>query len=475
MNEEDLVVLVERFIDCKAALFGDRRPTEVTCGYYFTRQNNLNFIRLHGLQPEQMAPGICEQGRGVHFGDGIYTSRNPEAFQGSCSDSVGLLVAIVKGKETNVTGPEPPIPDVDTVVGNMVIPQTEDSEQLGGLDECTFHDEVVLRQSAQCLPLFSFVKNGPWTYDIDGGCDNDLENIWTCHERLQGVMDLFFNEGRMVPVIRQKKPHAASQQAIESQLLARRIQQREDREAESVAMMMISPAGCAWKLVEEILFLHDELMTLDGMTNLSLAPIATDDIVFLAERFIECRMDFGTDGRPTDVTCGYHYTNQNNLDAIRQDGLLSRPERVARNVGQQTGGAYFGDGIYTGRNPQAFQNFGNVGLLVAILKGNERNVRNAEPPNPAINTVIGNKVFPKTEGHGSGRNLDDKKTYNDEVVLRTSSQCLPLFSFSMRRYTYDNGQNKDWDNIWTCHERLQGVLDRFFNEGRTLSVHRQRN
>mmetsp|Transcript_18957 Transcript_18957/g.32473 ORF Transcript_18957/g.32473 Transcript_18957/m.32473 type:complete len:256 (-) Transcript_18957:230-997(-) len=255
MNEEDLVVLVERFIDCKAALFGDRRPTEVTCGYYFTRQNNLNFIRLHGLQPEQMAPGICEQGRGVHFGDGIYTSRNPEAFQGSCSDSVGLLVAIVKGKETNVTGPEPPIPDVDTVVGNMVIPKTEDSEQLG----------------------------------------------------------------------------------------------------------------------------------------------------------------------------------------------------------------------------QAFQNFGNVGLLVAILKGNERNVRNAEPPNPAINTVIGNKVFPKTEGHGSGRNLDDKKTYNDEVVLRTSSQCLPLFSFSMRRYTYDNGQNKDWDNIWTCHERLQGVLDRFFNEGRTLSVHRQRN
>lgn len=120
--------------------------------------------------------------------------------------------------------------------------------------------------------------------------------------------------------------------------------------------------------------------------------------MFLAEKFLECQAHFTDNGSPATVTLAYHYTKSQNMDTIRQDGLMTHSDRKKQNVSAAIGGTYFGEGVYMGRNPFAFQNFGDVGLLVAVLLGNTERVgrgavsaRSGTKPK-APNTIIRNKI-----------------------------------------------------------------------------------
>jgi len=60
--------------------------------------------------------------------------------------------------------------------------------------------------------------------------------------------------------------------------------------------------------------------------------VATDDVVFLSKRMLELQHTFQTMGTPSFVDTGYHYTNRENLNDIRENGLLSKSERQLHNI-----------------------------------------------------------------------------------------------------------------------------------------------
>jgi len=179
---------------------------------------------------------------------------------------------------------------------------------------------------------------------------------------------------------------------------------------------------------------------------LELDTIAYDDVVDMAKKFIDRQNEFRRGNRPTLVVVGYHYTHSANMNNICRDGLLTPAERNTNR-----GGTY-GPGLYTGNNPDAFQGYGDVGLMLAVLKGNEKRVSRGDAHNPNINTCVGNK----TGGTG----------YADEIVLQHSSQCIPLFRYTRTSSAGDSGA------IWECHEQVQTLLDEFFNEGQKTKVTR---
>mmetsp|Transcript_6920 Transcript_6920/g.10143 ORF Transcript_6920/g.10143 Transcript_6920/m.10143 type:complete len:330 (+) Transcript_6920:52-1041(+) len=108
-------------------------------------------------------------------------------------------------------------------------------------------------------------------------------------------------------------------------------------------------------------------------------------------------------------------------------------------------GEAFGNGIYTANNPLAFKHFGEVGLLVATLRGKIQKVSGRNGDDDA-NTVIGNK---------RGRFHGGSISYYDEIVVRQSSQCVALIQYKSH-LAHD-------DLIWTYHVELQKLVDIFFN------------
>ena len=232
-----------------------------------------------------------------------------------------------------------------------------------------------------------------------------------------------------------------------------REDQAQAREREQNAMYE-SESGRAFLLVESILRLHETMISKskknqDMAAKYSITPVGKDDMFFLAKNLIKCQEDFMLQNIPHQVTLAYHYTSVQSLPRIRQDGLLSYPERNNLNI-QTRHGAYFGEGIYTGKNPLVFRSYGNTGILLAIVKGREVRVDRGGTKDPNINTAVGNKL-------GTDVPLRD---YGDEVILRESRQVLPLIRF----YVDATTEKESYDLIAReyCTE-LQKVLDHFLN------------
>lgn len=185
--------------------------------------------------------------------------------------------------------------------------------------------------------------------------------------------------------------------------------------------------GKAWKLVENILSIST------GENKIH--PIAVDDMVFIAERMFLAQLDFANKNKPTVVDLGYHYTKYENMNFIKTDGLLSRPERQARNISSSFNGASCGEGIYTGSDSISFQSYGDCGLIVARLKGIEGNLH-------------------------QGSCQSDSSRYGTVLLLKRSQQCLPLFQF-------DKSLTKDPSTSSLVREvfkKCQQVVDKFFND-----------
>jgi len=218
--------------------------------------------------------------------------------------------------------------------------------------------------------------------------------------------------------------------------------ERNKRQESERKMMLQSPQGRAVLLVETVIRLMEPLVSSKIM------PVGKDNAVYLAEKMILLQDEYKKQGRPTHVSICYHYTGTENMDAIRCDGLLTVDDRVGKKSEIIRHGAYFGDGIYTANNPEAFTRYGDIGLIVAVLKGNEQDL-GTNPKSQLIdggtNTILGNK-------HGSD-------PYYNEIILRSSSQVLPLVKFP-----------KDLDpdflnKIWNIQKLLQEqVVDKYFND-----------
>jgi len=154
---------------------------------------------------------------------------------------------------------------------------------------------------------------------------------------------------------------------------------------------------------------------------------------------IRTRFDFELVGFPTRVDIAYHYTRTENLGTIRVNGLLSKAERSASNINSKFNGSTYGDGIYCARHPAAYKQYGDIGIMVAQLKG-----KIADFPAKFDGTIHSIVV----------KRGDENLEF---TVLEKSCQCLPLFTFR-------------WNNtvaakIPAFQREVQALLDLHINDG----------
>jgi hypothetical protein len=249
--------------------------------------------------------------------------------------------------------------------------------------------------------------------------------------------------------------HAAEEQA------------KTKRKRKEMSDMKNSTAGKAVLLVDKVIQLVERLqdsprkkkMNPESKNDDVIEPVGKDDAVYLAEKMLARQEEFKQAGVPTHVSIGYHYTRQKNLEIIRTDGLLTVEDRKATNNKNTKNVAVFGNGIYTATNPHAFIHFGDVGLLVAVLRGKEQTVGKRGKPKleKDVNTVIGNKI-----GMAGYEN-------SDEIVLKSSAQVLPLIKFPQRKIQ----QKAFADLLWKLHQKIQHeVLDECFNDSTRTALTR---
>lgn len=145
-------------------------------------------------------------------------------------------------------------------------------------------------------------------------------------------------------------------------------------------------------------------------------------MVLMAEKLTEKQEEFARLGIDAHVDLGFHCTIDSYMEKIKLNGLMSRKERRTRKQDDHKNGEMFGNGIYTGNNPLAFQRYGPIGIIVARLKGTcSQRLSNlsAATSNHGCNTLIGKKVLDQ-----------DPDGYYDEVVLQGSAQVIPLVCYN---------------------------------------------
>jgi hypothetical protein len=154
---DDLARLVERILAKQDEYKTMGLCSLIDVGYHYTKTENLDAIRTHGLLTlqERTEKGISAHYNGSENGDGIYTC-DEHKFYREQFGPVGLLVARLKGPTTG-TG-DVQIPGVSFVSGSR----------------------VVLRSSAQCIPLLHFTN----TPD---------DQIFQYQSSIHSLIDLHFN------------------------------------------------------------------------------------------------------------------------------------------------------------------------------------------------------------------------------------------------------------------------------------------
>lgn len=209
-------------------------------------------------------------------------------------------------------------------------------------------------------------------------------------------------------------------------------------EFEDETRLMQSPVGVAWKLVERLILLWHSRPAWNG----TIALLSRDDMVAMAERLVilqrEWKLLSSSAVEPRwSIDVGFHWTRQENLDSIREGGLLTKMERDEAGIRARYHGSVHGDGVYTASNPFSF--FGSYGpscLMVARMQGTvgPRDKRDQ------VDTVV----------DLSGR----------MAVLKSSAQCLPIFTFSHD----DIHPNAGAERLFQCHVDVQRILDEFLND-----------
>ena len=113
--------------------------------------------------------------------------------------------------------------------------------------------------------------------------------------------------------------------------------------------------------------------------------------------------------------------------------------------------AFFGPGIYSANNPHAFRCYGQIELVLLVLKGNQ-SLSNGETTENIQNcdSVLGNRTYRNI------RSLQENRShYFDEIVVKSHEQVLP-------RFRYDRDLANNANLMWRVHQLLEKfIYERF--------------
>lgn len=174
IDENYLLSHVFRFMEQQTAFARMRKSTKVTIGYLHTNED-LALISTKGLlsSPESLVDR--------QFGGGTYLSHHPHT--GISRGKVGIMVAYLPGNMSRIVPNAMNTKHFDTVVRNQ---ELYDSSTCGLRP--LWHDEIVPKDGAQCLPLFFFQSGQQLT-------NRQYDALWQYHSRLQCLLDETFNCG----------------------------------------------------------------------------------------------------------------------------------------------------------------------------------------------------------------------------------------------------------------------------------------
>lgn len=212
------------------------------------------------------------------------------------------------------------------------------------------------------------------------------------------------------------------------------VQKRLREEERSVAKRQKTNRRRAKSLVESII----ALLQTKQLSSQGIQHVDKNDAISQAEGFLECRSKFKQASKSTRVSLGYYFASQPTIEA--KCGVV------------QHFSVQFGDGICTQTNPQAFPKRGTFGLMLAIVRGSEQDIR-SDPKVPVSDLVDAIVV-----------NRQGKHPCEDEIVVRESYQVLPLVKFNRQNIQNDT---KLLDLLWSIHEEVQRNLDNRFNDSIT--------
>jgi hypothetical protein len=207
----------------------------------------------------------------------------------------------------------------------------------------------------------------------------------------------------------------------------------------------------SWRFVERTLDIHHELQQEFpfALPVDSVAPVGIEEMARNAQQFFGLREQFANENMPIDVDVGYHYTKLENLNSIVRFGLLGRTEHDQRDIAPKLTGSNCGTGIYVAKDPISFSNgYGSLCIMTARgLWGNRVHLEEALLDVEKINadTIM---IRP-----------NDVREF---VVLKRSSQCLPIFSFQVSMTGDDAAMVRRI--VFSYHEKVQALLDELLEQ-----------
>lgn len=202
--------------------------------------------------------------------------------------------------------------------------------------------------------------------------------------------------------------------------------------------------------VDELISMFNEKESLPGkalMDNcFTVEAFSKNDMLFLTEVLLANQQSFKRANKPSQVDIGFHYTHEDHLRNIRMGGLVSEiglnTHSLLRSI--HTGiDAALPAGIYTANNPVIGQDYGDVGLIVARLKGTSLQISTTDPSvtlsglMSKYDSIIGSKhtadpPMSRSNPENQAPRLLNNRDYHAEVILLNPSQCLPIAHFSKR-------------------------------------------
>lgn len=238
----------------------------------------------------------------------------------------------------------------------------------------------------------------------------------------------------------------------------------EERLHESMLEMLQTNLGKAILLVERVIrFVESSEVATDDKYKFAFKAVAKDVMVEFAERLLAKQDEFKAKKAPFKIDIGYHYTNEDNMSGIQANGLMTKKDRIKNKIKVSTHGSVFGDGVYTANNPTSFMDYGSVGIIVARIQGKPTRIAKSTPT-PTFdskkhkdlpNTIIGDKT-------ATSLRKWPKSDSRHEIVLRESSQCVPLIRYDQSPLL---GSQIDGAvaHLGVVTESLKSIVDEVFN------------
>jgi hypothetical protein len=174
---------------------------------------------------------------------------------------------------------------------------------------------------------------------------------------------------------------------------------------------------------------------------------AADALFQDALRMLSMQQEFRATGKPTVVDLGYHYTKSACLTSIYTNGLLNEGDRAKLSLNVQTNGATFGHGIYTATNPCSHHPYGDAGLVVLRLAGDNKKYDELDKD--------WSKLYDSTTVRAN--------TPYEMMVLKTSQQCFPVLQFDAKSVSPSNHACPGNMLLMSFHVAIQALVDKIFN------------